>query len=126
MKIQAALFSLALLAACSSPSGNSDQATPGPTTTNNPQPTQPDTTAATASATGASATAIGTVQTVDTATGKITIAHGPVAALNWPAMTMAFNATPEQLASVQAGQKVQFEFVAQGMSATIRSISPVQ
>lgn len=76
-------------------------------------------------ATGTTAMAIGTVQAVDTAAGKISIAHGPIAALNWPAMTMAFKATPEQMASVKAGQKVQFEVVSKGMEATITSISPM-
>lgn len=70
--------------------------------------------------------ATGTVETVDAAIGTITIAHGPVEALQWPAMTMAFKATPEQIASVQAGQKVQFEFTAEGMNAAITRIEPVQ
>lgn len=70
--------------------------------------------------------ATGTVESVDPASGKITIAHGPVAALNWPAMTMAFSATPEQTATVKAGQRVEFEFVAEGMAATITRIAPVQ
>ena len=52
------------------------------------------------------AKAEGTVESINA--GKITIAHGPVDALKWPAMTMAFNATREQLASVKVGQKVQF------------------
>ena len=69
---------------------------------------------------GTIAKAEGTVESIDA--GTITIAHGPVDALKWPAMTMAFNATPEQLASVKAGQKVQFEFTAEGMEATITSI----
>jgi len=70
------------------------------------------------------AKAEGTVESIDA--GKITIAHGPVDALKWPAMTMAFNATPEQLASVKAGQKIQFEFTADGMDATITNIGLVK
>jgi Cu(I)/Ag(I) efflux system periplasmic protein CusF len=68
--------------------------------------------------------ATGTIQSIDASAGKLTIAHGPVAALNWPAMTMAFKATPAQLASVRKGQHVEFEFVADGMDATITRISP--
>jgi Cu(I)/Ag(I) efflux system periplasmic protein CusF len=68
--------------------------------------------------------ATGTIQSIDTTTGRLTIAHGPVAALKWPAMTMAFKATPAQLASVHKGQKVQFEFLADGTGATITRISP--
>lgn len=71
---------------------------------------------------GTSATATGTVDRIDAAAGKITISHGPVKALDWPAMTMGFKATPEQVASVRAGQKVSFEFTSQGMDATITGI----
>ena len=73
-----------------------------------------------------SAAATGTVESVDTAAGKITIAHGAVESVGWPAMTMAFKATPEQIASVKAGQKIDFKFEALGMDATITSISPAQ
>lgn len=69
------------------------------------------------------AMATGTVESVDAAAGKITIAHGAVDALKWPAMTMAFKATPEQVASVKAGQKVEFEFETKGMEATITKIT---
>ncbi|MBB1062053.1 MAG: copper-binding protein [Dokdonella sp.] len=72
------------------------------------------------------ASATGTVQAVDAAASKITIAHGPVEVLQWPAMTMAFKATPEQIASVRAGQKVQFEFTAEGMNATIIRVQSIQ
>jgi len=71
---------------------------------------------------GTPASATGTVESVDVVNGKITIAHGPVPALKWPAMTMAFAATPEQLQSVRAGQQVDFEFMSQGMSASLTSI----
>ena len=72
------------------------------------------------------ASATGTVEAVDAAAGKITIAHEPVDALKWPAMTMDFKATPEQIVSVQAGQKVQFEFESQGMDATITQLTLVK
>lgn len=49
-----------------------------------------------------------------------------VEVLQWPAMTMAFKATPEQIASVRAGQKVQFEFTAEGMNATIIRVQSIQ
>lgn len=71
---------------------------------------------------GTPATATGTVDKTDAAAGTITISHGPVEALNWPAMTMAFKATPEQVASVQGGQKVAFEFTSSGEGSTITTI----
>ena len=70
------------------------------------------------------ASATGTVESVDAVAGKITLAHGPVDALGWPAMTMGFKATSEQVASVRPGQSVRFEFTAQGMAATITQIEP--
>jgi hypothetical protein len=33
----------------------------------------------------------GTIKALDLQSGKITLAHGPVAELKWPAMTMASN-----------------------------------
>lgn len=70
----------------------------------------------------ATATTTGTVEAIDTIAGKVTIAHGPVPALGWPAMTMPFQASPAQLARLRPGQKVRFEF--DGDNATIISIAP--
>lgn len=75
---------------------------------------------------GTMATATGTVESTDPAAGKIVISHGPVEALKWPAMTMGFTATAEQIEAVQAGQKVNFEFRSQGADNTITSITPAQ
>lgn len=69
------------------------------------------------------ASTTGTVESVDAAAGKITLAHDPVDALGWPAMTMGFKATSEQIASVHPGQSVRFEFTAEGMNATITHIA---
>ena len=68
--------------------------------------------------------ATGTIQSIDATAGTLTIAHGPVATLKWPAMTMPFKATRAQLTSVHQGQKVQFDFVADGRTGTITRISP--
>lgn len=73
---------------------------------------------------GQSASATGTVTAVDPAAGTVTIDHGPVPAMQWPAMTMGFKATPEQLSQVTVGQLVQFEFAMRDTEATITSISP--
>ncbi len=71
------------------------------------------------------ATASGTVKAIDTEKNRVTLAHGAVPALHWPAMTMAFQATPEQLAQVQVGQQLMFEFKSEGMQATLLSIKPM-
>lgn len=80
----------------------------------------------TGDAAGTMATATGTVESVDPSANKIVIAHGPVDALKWPAMTMGFTATPEQVQAVQAGQKVNFEFRSAGAANTITNITPAQ
>lgn len=77
-------------------------------------------------AAGTAATASGTVESVDPVAGKIVIAHGPVEALKWPAMKMGFTATPDQIDAVQAGQKVDFEFMSQGAKNTLTRIAPAQ
>jgi Cu(I)/Ag(I) efflux system protein CusF len=142
MKLQAVLFSTVLLAACSQQPGNAaDQ--PMPEAAQQSMPMEAPSAAATTAAdmqmseaehkqmagdaqAATMAMASGTVESVDTAGGKITIAHGPVEALKWPAMTMAFKASPEQLASVKAGQKVEFEFESKGMDNTITRIVPMK
>lgn len=65
----------------------------------------------------------GVVKSLDAAKGTVTLAHEPVPALKWPAMTMAFKISPALAKGLQAGQKVDFEFEAQGMSATVTKIA---
>lgn len=72
------------------------------------------------------AKASGMVKAIDTEKGTITIAHGAVASLKWPAMTMGFHATAEQLADLKVGDQVAFEFRAEGMAATITSIETMK
>lgn len=72
------------------------------------------------------AKAEGTIKAVDTTKHTVTIAHGAVPAVQWPAMTMAFNATIKQLAGLKAGDRVAFEFRAEGMAATIVSIKTLK
>ena len=71
---------------------------------------------------------VGVVQSVDTAAGRVTIAHEPIKELNWPAMTMGFKvADPALLEHVAPGSKI--EFMLRGkdmMSAVVTSIKVVQ
>ncbi len=64
----------------------------------------------------------GTVTAVDAAAGTITINHGPIPEASWPAMTMGFKASPEQVASVKAGDKVAFDLKLQGGAGEITAI----
>ncbi|WP_371130663.1 efflux RND transporter periplasmic adaptor subunit [Rhodoferax sp.] len=56
--------------------------------------------------------ASGTVDGVDLKEGTISLNHGPIASLKWPAMTMEFKAAnPALLQALKPGAKVDFEFV---------------
>lgn len=78
--------------------------------------------AATASKTGAGT---GTITGVDAKAGTVSIKHGPIAAIGWPAMTMTFKASPPSLLKgLRAGQRVAFTAKARGMSAEVTAIRP--
>ena len=65
----------------------------------------------------------GVIKALDAKASMVTLSHGPVQELNWPAMTMAFKlAKPELAKGLAVGKKVKFEFQSQGMSAVITSI----
>jgi RND family efflux transporter MFP subunit len=56
--------------------------------------------------------ATGTVKAVDAKSGTASVAHGPVATLNWPGMTMDFKAANSALfADLKPGAAIDFEFV---------------
>lgn len=67
----------------------------------------------------------GVVKALDSAKGTITLAHGAVPTLKWPPMTMTFQITPALAKGIETGQKVDFEFVTQGMDATITKIAVI-
>lgn len=70
-----------------------------------------------------SASATGTVKKLMPEKGRVIIAHGPVETLGWPAMTMGFKATAEQIESLEVGSSVSFDFTSRGMNASITRIS---
>ena len=132
----ASILTAALLAACSDDTARTT-ATTAPATTRAPAeaPAAPAATddmgsmpmpGANNAAAGTLANGVGTVESVDEAAGKIVIAHGPIDAVKWPAMTMGFSATPEQMTSVTPGQKVSFEFNSNGPANTLTRIEPAQ
>ena len=54
----------------------------------------------------------GVVRAINAQAGTVTVAHGPIAALNWPAMTMAFPVqSPALLNGVSVGSRVHFVLV---------------
>ncbi len=65
---------------------------------------------------------VGTVKKVDPAAGKVTIAHGPIPTMKWPAMNMTFTVKDKALlGKFSQDKKVEFEFVQQGSDYVITS-----
>lgn len=125
MKTPMLILALALIAGCSA---QTEEATAQPVTHDaNGAPataamaqghsTKP------ANAVGMLATATGVVTAIDAVTHKVTIAHDPVPALGWSAMTMGFSANDVDLTGIQVGDKVSFEFTSEGMKAAISKIA---
>jgi Cu/Ag efflux protein CusF len=65
----------------------------------------------------------GTVTAINKTTRKITLNHGPIPEVGWPAMTMAFTAKPELLNSVAVGDKVAFDVTVKGAAGEVTAIT---
>lgn len=73
---------------------------------------------------GTMARGAGTVTAIDKAAGTITLDHGPIADANWPAMEMAFKASPATLLdTVKVGDKVTFELKMAGGTGEVTAIA---
>ena len=55
--------------------------------------------------------------------GTITVEHGPVPAIDWPAMTMAFEADEQLRSDVSVGEGISFEFRTGSEGSVITSIT---
>ena len=66
--------------------------------------------------------ATGTIEAINRERGVVSIAHGPIPALKWPASTMEFQARPEQLESLAVGDAVRIGFQSEGDEAALVSI----
>ena len=67
--------------------------------------------------------ATGVVTKVDPARNKVTIKHGPVQSLSWPAMTMTFTVKDKaMLDKVAKDRKVDFEFREEGRDYVITDV----
>ena len=61
------------------------------------------------------------------AENKVTISHGPIPGIGWPAMTMPFSVgSPEMLQGLNIGDKVTFQFKEAGSDYVITSINKAQ
>ena len=52
----------------------------------------------------------------------ITLDHGPIPEVNWPAMTMTFKTTPAVTGAVKVGDKVGFDVKVQGGAGEVTAI----
>lgn len=58
---------------------------------------------------------------------RITISHGPVAGLGWPAMTMTFTASePAMLRGISVGDRVAFQFRRSGNDYPLTALNKAQ
>lgn len=71
-------------------------------------------------ATAKMAKGTGTVTAVSA--DSVTVDHAPIPEAGWPAMTMAFKASPEIAKSVKAGDKVAFDLKLEGGGGEITTI----
>jgi Cu(I)/Ag(I) efflux system protein CusF len=70
----------------------------------------------------------GEIRKVDKKAGTVTIKHGPIQAIDMPAMTMVFQAKePAMLDRVKAGDKVKFQAeMGAGGKVIVTQIDPVK
>lgn len=114
-----AILATTTLAAC----GGSDT----PSNENSAAPAAQSASGSAEAAPGTGEVHSGTGDVTQIAENKVTISHGPVAAINWPAMTMAFSApSPEMLQGLNVGDKVSFQFQQSGSDYVITSITKAQ
>ena len=55
---------------------------------------------------------------------RITISHGPVETMEWPAMTMTFEADAQILEQVSVGEGIAFEFRTGTEGSVVTSVTP--
>jgi Cu(I)/Ag(I) efflux system protein CusF len=73
------------------------------------------------------AASVGTVIAVNPANRKVTLDHGPIPEINWPAMKMEFaTASSVDLSKVRPGDKVRFILSGSGNSYTVQSMNAAQ
>jgi len=72
------------------------------------------------------ATGTGTITAIDAATGRVTIDHGEVSELEWPAMEMGFESEPATIEGFSVGDRVDFEFDWDGSKGALSKIVRAQ
>ena len=72
------------------------------------------------------ASVLAEVRGVDRTAGLLEVAHGPIAALAWPAMQMEFSATPGQLQNIEAGDWVELQIAVDNGAVQLLEVREVQ
>ena len=68
---------------------------------------------------------VGVIKALDARAGTLTIKHGAIPGVGWPAMTMTFKAEPSSLLKgLRVGETIAFDCVLQGQSATVTAVRP--
>jgi Cu(I)/Ag(I) efflux system protein CusF len=66
----------------------------------------------------------GVIKALDPKSGSLTLQHGPIPAVSWPAMTMTFKAKPALLKGLKVGQTIDFDCDVKGMAAEVTAVRP--
>lgn len=112
------LLALTVLLGCEKqstpPQNSATQSDTAPTQAQNSEPASPAT---------ATHKASGKIEAVDPVAGTLKINHGPVATLNWPAMTMDFTVSDKALLNnLKSGQQIEFDFTERGSDYVVTAI----
>lgn len=70
-----------------------------------------------------SGSASGEVRRVDASSGKVTIKHGAISALDLPAMTLVYQVAPNLLGNIKPGDKVNFTATREKENYVVTQIS---
>lgn len=78
----------------------------------------------TADAGAQTGTGTGVITAVDPDASTVTVDHGPVPGVGWPAMTMRFTASPAILEAASTGQRIEFDVSVRDGANEITAIRP--
>lgn len=78
----------------------------------------------TADAGAQTGTGTGIITAVDPDAGTVTVDHGPIAGVGWPAMTMRFTASPAIVETASTGHRIEFDISVRDGVNEITAIRP--
>jgi len=69
-------------------------------------------------------TGTGVITAVDADAGTVTVEHGPIPGVGWPAMTMRFTASPAVMEAASTGERIEFDVSVRDGVNEITAIRP--